>query len=106
MNEKKKFKPQKGLAQFNRNIERMHSAEYDYGGWWTANGKPSEWPRFTVSWIEDTGELYAWNSPEDLYQVLGRFDTEAAVEQAMEGWADPDSPIYHNLNALIKRLGC
>lgn len=95
---------QKGLAQFNADPTRKTSPEYDFGGWWTQEGKPLAWPRYSVSWIEHTGELYVWNSREDEYQVIATFATQAEVERALEGWANPDSPIYHNLTRLIERV--
>lgn len=98
------LKLHKGLANYNADPRRARSRELDFGGWWSANGKPMEWPRFSVSWIERTGELYVWNSREDLYQVIGTFATEREVERAMEGWADPDSPIYHHLARLIEQV--
>jgi hypothetical protein len=90
-------------------LERARSPELDFGVWWTLT--PDAAPdgvlisaelnarrrrveahavtRWRVSWIEDTGELYArdlaMNSERVI--VLGRYPTRAAIEERMGDWA-------------------
>jgi hypothetical protein len=97
-------------------LERARSPELDFGVWWTltpdaapVRGIPFDdgvlisaelnarrrrveahaATRWRVSWIEDTGELYArdlaMNSERVI--VLGRYPTRAAIEERMDGWA-------------------
>lgn len=95
---------QKGLGDFNDAPARKKSGECDYGGWWTPNGKAHEFPRYSVSWIMATGEIYVWNTREDQYQVIGHAKSEKQADKLLDGWADPDNPIYHNLNRLLERF--
>ena len=84
---------------------RRQSAEVEFGNnWFDANGN-----RYELSWVEDTGELYAMleKSPEAdswtpfgdieveearvdtlLVTVLGSVTTRAAVEDLLSGWAE------------------
>lgn len=70
--------------------KRARSGEVDFGVWWGLQDRDfcygkSPW---RVSWIEDTGELYARELTSDRYIVLGVYPTRAEVEARMEGWAD------------------
>jgi len=91
---------------------RRRSAEVEFGNnWFDAKGN-----RYELSWIEDTGELYAmlefvpeadtWTPFGDveveevkvdslLVTVLASIPDRAQVEQLLDGWADhmagPDS---------------
>ncbi|HVC68604.1 MAG TPA: hypothetical protein VND44_13500 [Acidimicrobiales bacterium] len=84
---------------------RRRSAEVEFGNnWFDAKGS-----RYELSWVEDTGELYAmleltpeadtWTPFGDVevedtavdslvVTVLGIIPTRQAVEQLLEGWAD------------------
>ncbi len=84
---------------------RRRSAEVEFGNnWFDAKGS-----RYELSWVEDTGELYAmleltpeadtWTPFGDVevehtavdslvVTVLGIIPTREAVEQLLEGWAD------------------
>jgi hypothetical protein len=83
---------------------RRQSAEVEFGNnWFDAKGS-----RYELSWIEDTGELYAmleltpeadsWTPFGDVevedvkvdtlvVTVLGTFATQAEVEALLDGWA-------------------
>lgn len=70
---------------------RSRSGEVDFGVMWTPAGSP--WPHWRVSWVRDSGELYAVelvNSPPDrrALEVLGKFRDRDHVETALEGWAE------------------
>ena len=66
--------------------ERARSGEVDFGCWWMlAPDRP--FPRWGVSWIEATGELYARDLGTDRYIVLGQHGSREEVEEAMSGWA-------------------
>ena len=87
---------------------RARSPELDFGVWWTLYpDDPPATPqlatlggelvailsaeaagRWRVSWIDDTGELYAKHLASDAMIVLGHFPTREAVEERMEGWAE------------------
>lgn len=93
-----------------RTPARARSPEVDFGVWWKllpveGSSALASIPygsgaivlnasfnrRWRVSWIEDTGELYAKQQTipkSDIMIVLGHFPTREAVEQRMEGWAD------------------
>jgi len=84
---------------------RRQSAEVEFGNnWFDSNGN-----RYELSWVEDTGELYAmleltpeagtWTPYGDvevdatkvdtlLVTVLGTLATRDEVEQLLAGWAD------------------
>ena len=84
---------------------RRQSAEVEFGNnWFDAKGS-----RYELSWIEDTGELYAMLEPvpeadswtpfgdvevEEVDMdtlaviVLGTFASQAEVEQLLAGWAE------------------
>lgn len=86
--------------------ERERSPEVDCGGWWTLHGDAHEMPRWRVSWIEKTGELYAAAERQDKYIVLAGTapGDEEHMERLVDGWSDPDSAIYHNLTALWEQI--
>ena len=84
---------------------RRQSSEVEFGNnWFDAKGN-----RYELSWVEDTGELYAMLEPvpeadswspfgdievEDVKVdslvviVLGTIVTQVEVEQLLDGWAD------------------
>ena len=84
---------------------RRQSAEYEFGNNWFDN----RGSRYEISWVEDTGELYAmlelapeagsWTPFGDievenvkvdslLVTVLAVIPTRDAVEQLLDGWAE------------------
>lgn len=81
--------------------ERKHSPEWDYGVMWREGPR---WPTFRVSWIVETGELYAY-APSVGVKVLGvvprsgeyphgihagrwrSWVNEQLIEKVMEGWS-------------------
>jgi hypothetical protein len=73
---------------------RAKSSELNFGAWWEMEG--TQW---RVSWIEDTGELYAAELASDRYLVLGHFATKRDISRMMHNWFDGD-----NLAALVRRL--
>jgi hypothetical protein len=80
------------------------SKEVDFGVWWTLNGDERQFPRWRVSWVVKTGELYAIQPGRpELHIELCYFDSRAEVENTLEGCAEPGSQIYHNLKALMAR---
>ncbi|MDY7079318.1 MAG: hypothetical protein SXV54_20585 [Chloroflexota bacterium] len=66
---------------------RERSTEVDFGVWWRVPGSPYTW---RVSWIQNTGELYARELAPDgnRFILLGAFLTREAVEARMTGWAE------------------
>ncbi len=93
----------RGYHEWIEQPQRKKSGEVDYGVWWRLHGRRRE-PTWRVSWLQDTGELYAVCPRDDTFTVLDTFETREQVERALHGWADPDSPIYCNLTALATRL--
>jgi hypothetical protein len=72
---------------------RRRSGEVDFGSRWQPIDGP-EWPLYRVSWIVNTGELYAIE--ERLQEerrrlcVLGIITDRETVERLMDGWCEPD----------------
>jgi hypothetical protein len=66
---------------------RRRSPEVDFGVWWRVPGSLYTW---RVSWVQNTGELYARElAPDgDRFVLLGAFLTREAVEARMAGWAE------------------
>lgn len=66
---------------------RLRSPEVDFGVFWW-KGRPMYSGQHRISWIEDTGEVYAalLNRGRPAYRVIGCIPTREAVEQALEGW--------------------
>jgi len=74
---------------------RRASGEVDYGVHWTEPG--SRWPQYRVSFVEETGELYAAELKplpidEGRVELLGKFDDREAVDRALRGWPDACGP--------------
>jgi hypothetical protein len=68
---------------------RTLSIEHDFGVMWREGTRRR--PRYRVSWIEATGELYALALSEFEHQrkveLLGIVETHDQVEQLLLGWA-------------------
>lgn len=96
----------KGYEEWSTDERRARSGEWDSGGAWTLHGDRNEWRKWSVSWIGDTGELYARNERDDEYIVLAvtRANDLARSEFLLEGWSNPDSAIYDNLTALREQI--
>jgi hypothetical protein len=84
--------------------KRACSPEVDFGVWWTMTGNEREFPRWRLSWIENTGELYACQPAKDRFIKLGIIPDRDRLNSLLAGWSDPDSQIYHNLKALARRI--
>lgn len=68
---------------------RRDSVEFDFGVNWRSGG--STWPVYRVSWIEKTGEVYAYQAGAlggGFVLVFCKVPTHAAVEAALAGWPD------------------
>lgn len=74
------------------NEERRRSGEADYGCWWTEPGQ--SWPRWRVSYIQKTGEVYAVQLPGGRVNLLGIVPPDDPIyyyrtlDAILEGWAD------------------
>lgn len=108
-----------GLPDFYEDERRRRSPEWDYGVLWrTTADEP--WPRWRVSWVIETGEVYAIrNGADPVLVVLGtvekvgrypygrgheawaRFNRAQKVEQLLAGWAEVDPP---TLGWVLDRL--
>jgi hypothetical protein len=81
-----------------------HSPEWDYGVHWQDGVR--EWPLWRVSWVVETGDLYA-SSPDGVlllgnvakvgeypygeargFDAWRRFRDAQPIEQVLEGWAE------------------
>ena len=90
---------------------RRRSPEWDYGVFW-APSPEDRWPRWRVSWIVDTGDLYAAEQagagrvlllgncpPHGDYPHSGgieawhRFHQAQPIERLLDGWAELDPPV-------------
>lgn len=67
---------------------RKESLEVDFGVWWGLTERSSFNDKWRVSWIENTGELYACCERKNIAIVLGIFKTRKEVEERMKGWSD------------------
>lgn len=83
-----------GIGWCNHDVRRR-SGEVDFGVLWCLEGKP--WPHYRISWIRDTGELYAIEQGnfvdvgpdlDRLVYLLGIYRSRADVESAMLGWCE------------------
>ena len=81
------------LAEFyNEDPQRQHSGEADYGVWWQ-DTRP--YPRWRVSYIKDTGEVYAVElSLGGRVMVLGHAEPDSeglyyrTLDGILDGWAE------------------
>lgn len=107
-------------ALYSADERRRRSPEWDYGVHWrTSADRP--WPRWRVSWIVETGDLYAACAvvgrpaaillgnvpPYGDYphsagiEAWGRFRRAQTVERVLDGWAEADPPL---LAWVVERL--
>lgn len=93
-------------TNFIQHPARAGSHEVDFGAWWSDRILPDgtrKGPYWRVSWICDTGELYAVSMGTKLV-ILGIYHTRDQVDRAMEGWSNYELPEYMDLRALAERL--
>jgi hypothetical protein len=98
---------QNGYKEWIARPDRERSPESDFGGWYSLNGEKNPAAhRWSVSWIEDTGEIYARCEHTDEYILLGmtKPGDESQVERALDGWSNPDLEVFHNLQALWEQI--
>lgn len=86
--------PQSGFQAWIAEPARTRSPEIDYGCWWVLKD-PRDFPRWRVSLIVNTGEVYAVQLEvhrPDKFILLGCLtpseESRAEMEHVMEGWAD------------------
>ena len=67
--------------------ERRRSGEVDFGVRWTRRDGLEE-PTWRISWLEQTGELYAVrnNARPDAYIMIEVFRERIDADDAMQGW--------------------
>lgn len=80
--------------------KRERSPELDFGVHWR-DGR--NWPTYRVSWIQDTGEVYAYENNSGKIEILGTVKSDITldelhkagknyrdlrVEQLLKDWAD------------------
>jgi hypothetical protein len=70
--------------EFYRNEDRKRSRELDYGVWWR-DGR--NYPTYRVTWVANTGEVYAIDQQEIRIELLGKVPTESEVERLLDGWS-------------------
>jgi len=74
-------------------------SEYDFGVWWTG---PDPMPRYRVTWVEKTGEVYVENLTEGSVEVIASGMDWQQIDAAMRGWEDQ---IYEPNSLAWVRLG-
>lgn len=79
------------LNDFYKVDERKRSPELDFGVWWR---KGTNYPTYRVSWVENTGEVYAVNLQNDDVDILGKVEGRDQVEAALEGWPEYCGPLF------------
>jgi hypothetical protein len=63
------------------------SGEVDFGVWWRLGEPPREQP-WRVSWVRDTGDVYAVAARTGSVELLGTIPSEDELERRFAGWAD------------------
>jgi hypothetical protein len=67
-----------------------YSGESDFGVHWHDSGR--SWPRYRVSVVRDTGDIYAIDQAHGKVELLGtvppRPDPYAAAEEQLDGWSN------------------
>lgn len=92
--------------EWSKSFDRRSSHQVDYGVWWTPFGiVGARAYRWRVTWFLNTGELVAIeNGERGRYIILGVYPLRVDADKVMDRWEYPDSPIYHNLWALMMRI--
>lgn len=95
---------------------RASSGEADYGCWWMAD---SPWPKFRVSYVRATGEVYALKlgdrplgdrPGEGRVEVLGVVPPDkgehyyATLDRILDTWAEHCGSDLHGLSWVQERL--
>lgn len=107
-------------AFYDDDERRRHSPEWDYGVWWRATAD-ERWPRWRVSWVCETGDLYATRCagrgivlrlgnvpPLGAYpyglgsEAWGAWHREQPVERLLAGWAEGDETLGWILDRLAR----
>ena len=113
---------------YDGNPARRESAEEPFGDGWSTEA--DQHSTYRANWVVETGELYIVREPHrgglfakfldqldvdqaDVEQltveILGRFDSDAAVKQALSGWekhmTKPDSLSWLRENAAASASG-
>lgn len=79
-------------AFYAENDARRRSGEADYGVYWTEPGQ--NWPRWRVSYIQKTGEIYAVQLTGGQVKLLGVVPPDddgiyyQTLDRILEGWTD------------------
>lgn len=77
------------------------SGETDFGVWWR-----DDFGRiYRVSWVQDTGHLYAIGMVSGEVTVIGVVRDEAELERRLEGWADACGPAG-SIHWVLNRMPC
>lgn len=67
--------------------DRERSGEVDYGVQWVE--ARTTWPNYRVSWIENTGEIYAVKLTDHTpVEILGWAASRDEAERLLDGWAE------------------
>jgi hypothetical protein len=74
--------------------------EIDFGVWWRLHDDRP----WRVSWNQQTGVLYTVQQGTGEQWTLAVLPDRQQVEALLHGWADPESPIYCDLQALMQRI--
>jgi hypothetical protein len=105
-------------AFYDDDERRRYSPEWDYGVWWRSSDDGPRWPHWRVSWVCETGDLYAARQAgRPLVLLLGNvpptgaypyglgmhawhdWHLEQPVEQVLAGWPDVET-----LDWILDRL--
>jgi len=76
-------------TEFYKDEKRQHSRELDFGAQWRDG---VIWPTYRVTWIENTGEVYAIpltnDNQKEKVEILAVVESEEKIEEYLKGWAD------------------
>ncbi len=70
--------------EFYKSKKRQRSRELDFRVWWR-DGR--NFPVYRVTWVADTGELYAIDQHDERLEILAIITDEAELEKTLDGWA-------------------
>jgi len=105
------LEPKRWSANALEDLRRKRSVEVDFGVHWLPDRPHTHGESWRISWIQDTGELYAKQLvPEGELLLLAVVPTREEVEQLLEGWAEQPIKIGPLLNShawwLLYRPRC